>query len=535
LESQKGVAGVQSYDAIIIGAGHNGLVTAAYLAKAGKRVLVLERRPALGGIAVTEEIFPGFKYSTCAHLAGSVQKTLVADLELTQHGLQFIALDPPLVALSPQGQSLLIPRDPFGSGGPIRGCSAADAASLEAFSHRAAKLASFLRSLYDFPLPSGAASESLPLNEMVKIAWKFHRLGKKEMVEFLRVLPMSIADWLHEWFEGELLKAALARPGILGTFIGPRAQGTSFVFLHRQLGQSNGLFQTDGWVRGGIGNFPQALARAAIRYGAEIRTSVEVVGISIKNGTATGVALSNGDEFSASAIISSADIKRTLLRLVEPSHLSPHYVWQINNIRSRGTLAKINLALDALPDFSRAVGKDVAPRLGGVIHVGPTLDYLERAADDAKYRRISKQPLLEIAVPSVADPSLAPPGKHVMSIWMQSAPYHLKEGTWREHREALGDAVVKLIEDYAPGFTNSILHRQVLTPMDLEETFGLTEGHTHHVELALDQIFFMRPVPGWARHRTPIDHLYLCGSGTHPGGDISGLPGFYAAKEILKR
>jgi phytoene dehydrogenase-like protein len=193
------------------------------------------------------------------------------------------------------------------------------------------------------------------------------------------------------------------------------------------------------------------------------------------------------------------------------------------------------LALDALPDFSRAVGKDAAARLGGVIHIGPTLDYLERSADDAKYRRISKQPLLEIAIPSVADPSLAPPGKHVMSVWMQSAPYHLKEGHWEEHREALGDTVVKLIEDYAPGFTNSILHRQVLTPVDLEETFGITEGHIHHAELALDQIFFMRPVPGWARYRTPIDHLYLCGSGTHPGGDISGLPGYYAAKEILKR
>jgi phytoene dehydrogenase-like protein len=525
---------VQTYDAIIIGAGHNGLVTAACLARAGKKVLVLERRPTIGGIAATEEIVAGFKVSTCAHLAGTLSQAVLADLDLAKYGLQLIPLDPPLMALNLDGESLLIPRDAAKNSAAIRGGSSADAAKLEKFSRLVATLSSFLGSLYAVPLPDRAAPGRSQWTELVKVGWKFHRLGKKQMVEFLRVLPMSIADWLREWFEGDLLRAALARPGMLGTFVGPRAQGTSLVFLHRQLGQTNGLFQTNGWVRGGIGNLPRALAQAATSHGAEIKTSAEVAGIVVKNHRATGVVLSNGDEFSATTIVSNADVKRTFLKLVEPTYLDPHFLWQVQNIRSRGTLAKVNFALDALPDFSRLAGRHVSASLGGVIHIGPTIDYLERAADDAKYRRASKQPVLEITIPSVADPSLAPPGKHVMSVWMQSAPYYLKDGSWPEQRDGLGETVVKLIEDHAPGFTTSILHRQILTPLDLEEIFGLTEGHIHHAEMALDQIFFMRPVPGWARYRTPIEDLYLCGSGTHPGGDISGLPGYYAAQEILK-
>jgi phytoene dehydrogenase-like protein len=524
---------VQTYDAIVIGAGHNGLVTAAYLARAGKKVLVLERRPIAGGIAATEEPFAGFKYSTCAHLAGTLSPRVVADLDLVKHGLELLPLDPALLALNLDGDSLVIPRDAAKNPDMISGCFSPDADRLQAFSRRLASLTSFLASLYAVPLPDSGAARGFELGELLKIGWKFHRLGDKEMYEFLRVLPMSIADWLREWFDSELLKAALARPGILGAFAGPRAQGSSLLFLHRHLGHANGLFQTSGSARGGIGNLPRALAQAAISSGAEIRTSAEVSRITVKNGRATAVVLSNGDEFAAATIISNAAVKRTFLQLVEPTYLDPHFLWQVKNIRSRGTLAKINFALDALPDFSRVAGKNPS-LLGGVIHIGPTLDYLERAADDAKYRRASTKPVLEITIPSVADPTLAPPGKHVMSIWMQSAPYRLAKGGWPEEREALGKTVARVIEDYAPGFTNSILHRQILTPLDLEEVFGLTEGHIHHAEMALDQIFFMRPVAGWARYRTPIEDLYLCGSGTHPGGDISGLPGYYAAQEIMR-
>jgi phytoene dehydrogenase-like protein len=364
--------------------------------------------------------------------------------------------------------------------------------------------------------------------DLIKIGWKFRRLGKKGMHEFLRILPMSIADLLNEWFENELLKASLAAGAMLGSFVGPRQQGTSYLFLHHQLGASNGAFRTAGFVRGGTGNLPLALARAAQQHGAEIRTRTEVVKIITRNGAAVGVVLQNGEEISADMVVSNADVKRTFLKLVEPTYLDPVFLLQVQNIRSRGTAAKINFALDVLPKFACP-----DENLGGIIHIGPTLDYLEQAADDAKYGRYSRRPFLEIAIPSITDHTLAPAGKHVMSVWAQAAPYHLKSGGWAEQREDLGETVTATIEDYAPGFKNLILHRQVLTPLDLEQEFALTEGHLYHAELALDQIFFMRPIPGWAHYGTPLDNLYLCGSGTHPGGGVTGLPGYYAAKSIL--
>jgi phytoene dehydrogenase-like protein len=283
-------------------------------------------------------------------------------------------------------------------------------------------------------------------------------------------------------------------------------------------------------VRGGIGNLSQALARAAQQLGVEIRTNAEIIKVITKNRAATGVVLHNGEEVNASSVISNADVKRTFFKLVEPTYLDPHFLLQVRNIRSRGVVAKINLALDGLPKFKN----HQMAAFGGIIHIGPSLDYLERTADDAKYGRFSTQPFLEITIPSIADPSLAPAGKHVMSVWMQSAPHKLRAGTWESQRDALGDAVMKVIGDYAPGFENSVLHRQVLTPLDLEDSYGLTGGHLYHAEMALDQIFFMRPVPGWSRYHTPIDNLFLCGSGTHPGGGITGLPGYYAAKTVLK-
>ena len=525
---------MQSYDAIIIGAGHNGLVTAAYLGKAGKKALVLERRPAIGGIAATEEIFPGFKYSTCAHLAGTFSQDIIAELELKKHGLEVLPLDPLLFAPLLEGKSLLFPRQHSEIAEAIGRHSRADATKFEPFTVLVKKLAAFLRSLNNLPLSGGINSGSLNLPELVKLGWKFHRLGEREMYEFLRILPMSVADLLNEWFETDVLKASLAASGILGSFVGPRAQGTSFVFLYHQLGESNGAFRTSGFVRGGIGNLAMAISQAAQRFGAKIQTGVEVTQILTKNGTATGVILKNGEEISGTAIISSADIKRTFLRLIEPTYLDPEFLLQVKNIRSRGTVAKINFALDTLPQFKSAQGQSSSASLGGVIHIGPTLDYLEHASDDAKYGRFSRQPFLEITIPSVADPSLAPSGKHVMSVWMQYAPYHLRDSSWDAKRDALGDTVVSIIEDYAPGFKNSILHRQVLTPLDLEQTFGLTEGCIYHAEMSLDQMFFMRPIPGWARYSTPIENLYLCGSGTHPGGGITGLPGYFAAKRILQ-
>jgi phytoene dehydrogenase-like protein len=525
---------VQHYDAILLGAGHNGLVTAAYLAKSGKKVMVLERRSVVGGIAATEEIFPKFKYSTGAHLAGSFSRQVIGELELPKHGLKFLPLDPLLFAPQREGNSLLIPRDSSKIVEEIGRISRADAERFPSFCALISKLAGFLHVLNGLPLPNGTSSGSFNLSQLLGIGLKFHRLGKKEMYEFMRILPMSIADLLNEWFENEMLKAAIAASGVLNCFVGPRAQGTAYVFLHHLSSQSNGAFRAAGFISGGINQLPQALARAAQRYGAEIRTGAEVTRIITKNGAATGVVLKNGDDISASVIISNANPKRTLLNLVEPTYLDPRFLLQVTNVRARGTVARVNFALDTLPRFEHRTGGSSAAELGGIIHVGPTLDYLERAADDAKYGRFSKHPFLEITIPSVVDPSLAPAGKHVVSVWMQSAPYHLRESNWNDQRQALGDSVMNIIDSYAPGFKNSILHRQVLTPLDLEQTFSITGGHLDHAELALDQIFFMRPVPGWAGYSTPIDNLYLCGSGTHPGGGISGLPGYYAAKRILQ-
>jgi phytoene dehydrogenase-like protein len=524
--------GMERYDAIIIGAGHNGLVTAAYLAKAGKKVLVLERRAIVGGIAATEEIYPGFKFPTCAHLAGAFADQIIGDLALRQYGLELLPLDPLVFAPQRDRSGLIIPSDPGKAAVEIGRFSKKDSENFSSFLALAKNLSSFLRALYGVALPDQGSGQNVNLRELVKVGWRFHRLGEKEMYEFLRILPMSIADLLNEWFEAEPLKAVIAAAGLLGSFVGPRQQGTSFLFLHHQLGASNGAFRTAGLVRGGIGSLPAALARAARHHGADVRTDAEVARIVTRNGAATGVALRNGDEIDANVVISSADVKTTFQTLVEPTYLDPHFLLQVKNIRARGILAKVNLALDTLPKFSGAAS---AKELGGVIHIGPTLDYLERAADDAKYGRCSKQPFLEITIPTVRDPSLAPQGKQVMSVWMQCAPYDLRQGNWHGQREVLGDTVVGLIEEYAPGFKNSILHRQVLTPLDLEQVFGLTGGHIHHAEMALDQIFFMRPLPGWARYGTPVRNLYLCGSGTHPGGGVTGLPGYYAAREILKR
>lgn len=523
-----------SYDAIVIGAGHNGLVSAAYLAKTGKKVLVLERREAIGGIAATEEVLPGFKFPACAHLAAGFSPRVFADLDLKTHGLEILPLDPLLFAPSPDGHSLLIPRDFSQAGEEIGRHSKKDAGNYAAFCARLKTLSGFLLNLYGAPLPDKGSSDGANPVELLKVAWKFRSLGKKERSEFLRVLPLSAADLLSEWFESELLKASLAASGILGSFVGPRQQGTAFNLLHHQIGASNGALRTAGLVRGGIGELPRSLARAARQYGAEIRTGSEVTSIVTEDGAATGVVLKDGEEIGAARILSGADVKRTFLNLLDPTCLDPRFLLQVRNIRARGTVAKVNLALDGLPKFTCADRHNGPAALGGVIHIGPSIDDLERASDDAKYGRFSARPFLEITIPSVADPLLAPAGKHVMSVWMQYAPYHLRGSDWNEQRERLGDAVVDLIEDHAPGFKNLILHRQVFTPLDLERDYGLTGGHLYHAEMALDQIFFMRPVPGWARYHTPIKNLYLCGSASHPGGGLTGLPGYYAAREVLK-
>ena len=518
------------YDALIIGAGHNGLVTAAYLAKAGRRVLVLERREALGGAAATEEIFSGFKFNTGAHDAGLFRQEIIDELSLQKHGLELI--ESPVAAFAPQldGTSLTLWRDQEKNIAEIAKLSKVDAEKFPAFMRLVEKLTEVLQSILLLTPPSVTQNSFEELLSWAGAGLKLKRSGKREMMEFLRVLPMTAVEFLNEWFENELLKAVLGAAGVTGSMQGPQASGTAFMLLYHYLGATNnGGFKSSRFVKGGIGQLSTALANAAQKHGAEIRTGVEVAQIKLNDDKATGVVLKNGEEISARAIISNADPRRTFFDFVGAPNLGPTFVRRVRNIRYRGTMAKVNLALSALPRF-----KNDEAHLSGHILICPSLEYLERAYDDAKYGRYSQQPYLDIVIPTILDSSLAPAGKHVMSITMQYAPYKLRESNWDEQREKLGDHVINTLAAYAPNIKDIIFHRQVLTPMDWERDYSLTEGGEFHGQMGLDQMLFMRPVAGFGQYRTPIENLYLCGAGTHPGGGVTGAPGYNAAREVLK-
>jgi len=380
--------------------------------------------------------------------------------------------------------------------------------------------------------PNPTSLNPRELFKLLGIGRHFRRLGTHLLYDLTKLMTMSSADYLNEWFETEVLKATMAASGIIGTFLGPRSPGTAYVLLHHYMGEIDAVFRSWGWARGGMGSVSGALARTAESYGAEIRTRAGVAQLLVKNGRTTGVVLENGEEIQSQIVTSAVDPKRTFLKLVDPVHLEPEFVRQVGQIRMRGSSGKVNLALDALPNFTALPGE--GPHLRGAISISPSIDYLEHAYDDAKYGNFSRRPYLDILIPSTIDPTMAPPGKHVMSIFVQYAPYHLKEGSWPERREEFGDTVIATLSEYAPNLKNIILHRQVLTPWDLEQEFGLTEGNIFHGELSLDQLFFMRPVRGWAQYRTPINNLYLCAAGTHPGGGVMGASGRLAAMEILK-
>ncbi|HLF25197.1 MAG TPA: NAD(P)/FAD-dependent oxidoreductase [Anaerolineae bacterium] len=521
----------KAYGAIIIGAGINGLVTAAYLAKAGLRVLVLERRDRVGGVRVTEEAYPGFRFDTCAHDTGWLNPAIIRDLALARHPLEFIQPDPTVCAPSPDGGGLALWRDVDKSVEAIRRFSKSDADRWPAFSTRMAKLAGFLKSLYAITPPSITTTNPVELLTLLGLGRRLRGLGRQDMIELVRALPMSVDELLNDWFETDVLKGVLGAGGITGLMQGPRASGTAYVFLHHQLGSPAGTFRSIGLVRGGIGNLANAISAAARQHGVEIRLSAEVAHILVKADRVSGVVLRDGEEIGGRRVVSAVDPRRTFFELLDPLRLDPNFVRAVQNIKYRNARAKVNLALSELPHFD---GLDPA-HLRGAISISPSLDYLEHAYDDAKHGGLSRRPYLEAIIPSLSDPTLAPPGRHVMSIWMQHAPYRLKDGAWDDRcREALGDLVVNTLAEYAPQLKASMLYRQVLTPLDLENTFGLTEGQLDHGELTLDQILFMRPVPGWAKYRTPMQDLYLCGPGTHPGGGVAGGSGYHAAREILK-
>jgi phytoene dehydrogenase-like protein len=520
---------------IIIGGGHNGLVTAFYLAKAGFKPLVLERRAQTGGAAITEEFHPGFRCSTLAHAAGPILPEIVRDMALARHGLKLITPEVGVTALSPDGRALVLHNDTQLAAQQITKFSQKDAARYSEFQAVLKKIGSVIGDVLKLTPPNIDDPSRADLWSMLQTGRGLRKLGKKDMYRLLRWGPMAVADLVAEFFETELLRAVIAARGIFGTAMGPWSAGSSLVLLIRAAGDSPPAGSASFAV-GGMGAVTQAMTAAAKEAGAEIRTDAEVSEILIKDGAATGVVLANGKEIAAKAVISNADPRRTLLKLVDPTHLTPDFVMKLQHYRMPGTMAKVNLALSALPQFTALNKEDAgsSAALRGRIHIGPEIDYLERAFDESKYGNFSPHPYLEVAIPSLTDDSLAPTGQHVMSVYVQYAPFNLKGTDWDTQREALGNTVVKTLSEYAPNLPQLIVGQQIITPKDLEKTYGLTGGHIFHGELALDQFFTMRPLLDWARYRTPIQDLYLCGSGTHPGAGLTGGSGANAAREILK-
>jgi phytoene dehydrogenase-like protein len=514
-------------DVIVVGGGHNGLTAASVLARRGVKTLVLESRSIVGGAAITDELHPGFRISTLAHAAGPAA-SLMTELQLAEHGLELIGPDPYLSAPLPDGRGLTLGVDVDATADNIAQFSAHDARRYPEFCATLARIRAFTADLMGTTPPHIERPSNTDMWSMLKMGRRFRGLGKKDAYRLMRWAPMSSADFVSEWFESEPLRAVIAAGGIFGTAFGPRSAGSAAVLL-MSMGTGDGRRRL---VKGGLGSLTSALASAARAAGAVIRTNAEVRRINIKEGRAVGVTLSTGEEMPARVVVSNADPRRTLLGMVDPVELAPGFLARMRNYRAVGTVAKINLALSALPDFPALSGD--TRRLGGFIHIGPDLDYLERAFDAAKYGNWSPRPYLDITVPSVMDPTLAPAGGHVMSITAQYAPYRLRDTTWPDASAAFADATIDLLSEYAPNLKSFILHKQVITPADLEATYGLTGGHIFHGELALDQLFTMRPLLGWARYRTPIGGLYLCGAGTHPGYGVSGLSGLNAAREILR-
>jgi phytoene dehydrogenase-like protein len=523
----------ETRDVVIIGGGHNGLVTAFYLAKAGFKPLVLERRAQVGGAAVTEEFHPGFRCSTLAHSAGPLLPEVVRDMQLERHGLKQIIPEVAVTALSPDGRALVLRNDVKLAAQEIAKFSAKDAQQYPAFQESLAKIGRVIAEALRMPPPNIDDPSRGDLWGMLQTGRSLRKLGKKDMYRVLRWGPMAVADLVSEFFETELLRATVAARGIFGTAMGPWSAGSSLVLLIRAAGDAHPAGSAS-FVQGGMGAMTEAMAAAAREAGAEIRTGAEVKEVRVKDGVATGVVLGSGGEIGAKAVISNADPRRTLLNLVDPTHLAPDFVMKLQHYRMSGTVAKVNLALSSFPKFTALNGAGNDKALRGRIHIGPEIDYLERAFDESKYGNFSPHPYLEVAVPSLSDLSLAPAGKQVMSVYMQYAPYRLKNSDWESRRDALGDVVIKKLAEYAPNLPELIIGRQIITPKDLEDTYGLSGGHIFHGELALDQFFTMRPLLDWARYRTPIRNLYLCGSGTHPGAGLTGGSGANAAREIVK-
>src|SRR5215813_8320679 len=520
-----------TYDVVVIGGGHNGLVNAAYLARAGKRVLVCERRHVLGGAAVTEEVFPGFNFSVASYVVSLLRPEIIRELDLPRHGMEILPLDGTFTPM-PNGNYLWRVNDHAKTRREIARHSRIDAEAYDEYGRAMVEMGRFVKPILSMTAPDPTSLAIKGLKNLVSLARRFQKLPLEDKYNQVQLMTMSAADFLDQWFETDVLKATMSASGIIGTFLGVRSPGTAYVLLHHYMGEIDGAFRSWGLVRGGTGAISNAIANAARKAGAEIRTEAGIEKIIVEDAQAKGVVLANGDEVRANIVSSSVDPRLTFLTMVGKEHLPADFVEDVKRYKFRGSSGKVNLALDGLPNFKCFPGE--GPHLRGAISISPSVEYMERAYDEAKYGRYSRRPYIDIVIPSLTDPSVAPPGKHVMSCFVQYAPYHLKDGNWDDQREAFGDTVINTIAEYAPNIKDLILHRQVLTPLDIERTFGLSEGNIFQGELTLEQLFFLRPAPGWAQYKTPIRNLYMCGSATHPGGGIMGAPGRNAALRMLK-
>ena len=531
----------QRYDAVIIGGGHNGLVSAAYLARAGLRTLVLERRHVLGGAAVTEEVFPGFRFSVFSYVVLLLRPEIIRELELPKHGLDILPLDGTFTPLragdgpaAGGGDYLWRVNDHGRTVRELRRWSANDAEAYHEYGQLMVDMARFIKPILSIVPPDLTSLDPRPLVPLGSLAWAFQQLPERQQAVFVQLMTMSAADFLDQWFETDSLKATMSASGIIGTYLGVRSPGTAYVLLHHYMGEIDGAFRAWGIPKGGTGGISNAIASAARAHGAEIRTEAPVARIRVRGGRAVGVALEDGEEIDASIVVSSLDSRRTFIDLLEPGTLDAEFEDEVRRFKFRGSSGKVNLAIDRLPDFTCLPGE--GEHLRGAISFSPSIDEMEQAYDDAKYGRFSRKPYIDMIIPTLVDPTMAPPGKHVISCFIQYAPYKLAPelGTWDDQREAFGDAVVDRIAEFAPNIRDVILHRQVVTPLDIERTTGLSEGNIFQGELSLEQLFFNRPVPGYARFRTPVRDLWLGGSSTHPGGGIMGANGRIAALEVLR-
>ena len=518
------------YDAIIIGGGHNGLVAAAYLARAGRKTLVLERRPLLGGAAVTEEIFPGFKFSVFSYVVSLLRPEIIRDLELPKHGLQILPLESTVTPMD-NGDYLASWADPDESRRELERHSRRDAEAAVVFGRLMHHMAMAVKPIIGMVPPDPSSLSRSDLSSLVKLGGHMRSLGAERFHALHKLMTMSSADYLDEWYEFDPLKATKSASGIIGTFLGPRSPGSAYVLLHHYMGEIDGAFRAWGFQKGGTGAISESIASAARAHGAEIRTDAAVDRVLVRNGRATGVALSNGDQIDAAVVVSSLDPRHTFLDLVGEAELPGELVDAVKRYKFRGSSGKVNLALSGLPRFTCMPGP--GRHLRGAMSISPSVEYLERAYDDAKYGEFSRNPYMDIVIPSMIDPGMAPPGQHVMSIFVQYAPYHINGGWTDAKREAFGNAVIRTLARYAPNIESLILHKQVLTPADIEQITGLSEGNIFQGELALQQLFFLRPAAGWAKYRTPIRGYWQCGAGTHPGGGIMGASGRLAALQIV--